>query len=207
MLSSGSATYYIWSTGLPSSCQSTDSTYLAHKGMQTPSNFWPRHTIHDTNVTSLPVSLTTHHAVWSWQGGHICIVYGVPGSKVTRCLHALNRRCRSECCHRRSTCFSGFSDAASLICHFWYFPLEIFSWKFSLSNCNWSRLIISWRTKSSFGANKIHDYSWKAWCFRGIHYISVYREYGSKNFITKTWSFSDQLDTKMRVLIPLVSII
>ena len=59
--------------------------------LQTPSNFWPGHSLHDTNVTSLPVSLTTHHAVWSWQGGNICIVYGVPGSKVARCLHALRR--------------------------------------------------------------------------------------------------------------------
>ena len=35
--------------------------------LQTPSNFWPGYSLHDTHVTSLPVSLTTHHAVWSWQ--------------------------------------------------------------------------------------------------------------------------------------------
>ena len=70
-------------------------TLLTPYGLQTPSNLWPWHIIHDTNVTSLPVSLTTHHAVWSWQGGHICIVYGVPGSKVARCLHALRRHLES----------------------------------------------------------------------------------------------------------------
>ena len=51
----------------------------AAKGMQTPSNLWPWDSLQYTNMTSLPVSLTTHHAVWSWQVGYICIVllYGV----------------------------------------------------------------------------------------------------------------------------------
>ena len=49
------------------------------KGMQTPSNLWPWDSLQYTNMISLPVSLTIHHAVWSWQGGCICMVllYGV----------------------------------------------------------------------------------------------------------------------------------
>ena len=62
----------------------------AFQGMEIPSNLWPWDSLQYTNMTSLPVWLTTHHAVWIWQGGHICIVYGVPGSKVARCLHALS---------------------------------------------------------------------------------------------------------------------